>query len=92
MKMTDMECMIKLMPFLLLPLLLSAKSPFESKEGKVFDTSVFDSRQSGLNKEASENNRIKCRVVCDKKIYKEQKIAQAVEFYKRSKYYGFNKN
>ena len=42
--------------------------------------------------ESMENKKIKCRLVCDKKIYKEQRIASAISFYKNSKYYKFTKS
>ena len=35
------------------------------------------------------NKKIKCRWVCDKKVYKEQKIADAISFYRDSKNYKF---
>jgi len=53
--------------------------------------SAFEKKVSLLNEEASKNPQITCRIVCDKKIYKEQKIAEAISFYKNSKEYGFVK-
>lgn len=76
---------------LFLPLLLWAQSPFESVDGSV-DLSAYETKKSEANLQASQNIKIKCRFVCDKKIYKEQKIADAVEFYKKSKEYKFNKD
>jgi len=62
----------------LLPLLVSAET-------------IYATKASQSNVEAMHNPKIKCRWVCDKKIYKEQKISEAVSFYKNSKYYKFNK-
>lgn len=76
---------------LLLPILLIAKSPFDSKKVD-FDTSAYESKKNKLNESAGKNSKIKCRFVCDKKVYKEQKISDAIEFYKNSKEHGFNKN
>lgn len=64
--------------YLLLPALLLSNSSFETKV-------------SLENKKAMENKKIKCRWVCDKKVYKEQKIADAISFYKNSKDYTFSK-
>ena len=64
--------------FLLLPTLLLCEK-------------IYDTHFSKANHAAMENKKIKCRWVCDKKIYTEQKIAEAVSFYKHSKYYKFNK-
>jgi hypothetical protein len=50
---------------------------------------LYDTKLSDANKKAMQNKKIKCRWVCDKKIYKEQKIAEAISFYKKSKYYKF---
>lgn len=58
----------------------------------LFGEKIYETRVSNANKKAMENERVKCRWVCDKKIYKEQKIAQAISFYKNSKYYKFTKN
>jgi hypothetical protein len=52
---------------------------------------LYSSKPSNANKEALQNRKIKCRLVCDKKLYKEQKIAEAVSFYKNSQYYTFKK-
>ena len=75
--------MIKIL-FILLPILLFALSPFETPRVNNFDLSVFNTKKSKENKDAIKNKKIKCRVVCDKKIYKEQKIADAILFYKNS--------
>lgn len=39
----------------------------------------------------SKEDKIQCRCVCDKKLSKEQKMAEAIEFYKNSKIYNFSK-
>ncbi|WP_297440328.1 hypothetical protein [Sulfurimonas sp.] len=64
--------------FLLLPLAL-------------FGEHIYDTKTSEANKKAMQNPKIKCRWVCDKKVYTEQKIAEAISFYKNSKYYTFTK-
>lgn len=51
----------------------------------------FEKQASRENTEAMQNEKIKCRWVCDKKLYKEQKIAEAISFYKNSKDYNFSK-
>jgi len=52
---------------------------------------IYATKVSKQNIEAMHNPKIKCRWVCDKKIYKEQKISDAISFYKNSKYYKFKK-
>ncbi len=69
---------MKIIFFILLPLLIDAETIYATKASK-------------QNVEAMHNPKIKCRWVCDKKIYKEQKIAEAISFYKSSKYYKFTK-
>lgn len=71
--------------FILIPLSLFAVSPFETPQAKSFNLSAFDTKRTAVNEEALNNKKIKCRYVCDKKIYKEQKIADAISFYKKSK-------
>ena len=68
---------------------LDAKSPFEPKGHAPFDLSVYETKVTDENKKATNNPKIKCRWVCDKKIYREQKIAEAISFYKKSKNYRF---
>jgi len=65
-----------------MPILLFAISPFESPSPKFFDTSAYETKETKEVKQASENEKIKCRYVCDKKIYKEKKIGEAVSYYK----------
>jgi len=57
----------------------------------LFGNTTFETKVSRENREAMENKKIKCRWVCDKKLYKEQKIADAISFYKNSKDYKFTK-
>ena len=57
----------------------------------LFSNSSFETKVSRENKAAMENKKIKCRWVCDKKLYKEQKISDAISFYKNSKDYKFTK-
>ncbi|MBE0513484.1 hypothetical protein [Sulfurimonas sp.] len=76
---------------LLFPLLLIAESPFESKPSS-FDMSAYETKKSELNVMAGNNSKIRCRYVCDKKIYKEQEISDALEFYKNSNEYSFSKD
>ncbi len=52
---------------------------------------IYATKASKPNIEAMHNPKIKCRWVCDKKVYKEQKISEAISFYKNSKYYKFDK-
>ena len=51
----------------------------------------FEKKASKEVLEAMKNEKVKCRWVCDKKLYKEQKIAEAISFYKNSKDYNFSK-
>ena len=74
---------MKILMILLTPLYLLALSPFESPKRNSFDLSIFNTKKSTENIEAINNQKVKCRYVCDKKIYKEQKIADAISFYKR---------
>ena len=57
----------------------------------LLSNSNFETKVSRENREAMENKKIKCRWVCDKKLYKEQKISDAISFYKNSKDYKFTK-
>lgn len=74
---------------LLLAALLFGDSPFETPAPRSFNLSVFNTSSNNQNTEASQNSRITCRYVCDKKIYKEQVISDAISFYKRSEDYLF---
>jgi len=75
---------MKYITFFLFGSLLIASSPFETPKEYSLDLSAFDTKRSELNKKVMENKKITCRYVCDKKIYKEQKIADAISFYKRT--------
>jgi hypothetical protein len=75
--------------FLIFPILLEALSPFDSPKPHSFDLSIFNTKKSAMNEQAVKNPKISCRYVCDKKVYKEQEIADAVSFYKSSKEYKF---
>ena len=86
--MTDIECMIKIL-ILLIPILLLALTPFDSPKPNWFDTSIYNTVESSENKKASKNSEVKCRYVCDKRVYKEQQISDAVSFYRSSKNYKF---
>ncbi len=57
----------------------------------LLSNSSFETKVSRENREAMKNKKVKCRWVCDKKLYKEQKIADAISFYKNSKDYKFTK-
>ena len=70
---------------LLLPLLLFAKTPFETLDMSDMDLSAYETKKGEQNLQASKNVKVTCRLVCDKKIYKEQKISDAIEFYKKAK-------
>lgn len=76
---------MKQLSILLFPLALFASSPFESPKDHNFNLSVFNTEQKVKVEEKIHKSKIKCRYVCDKKIYKEQKIAEAVSFYKKTK-------
>jgi len=70
---------------LFFPLLLLAISPFESPKPNLFDTKAYEGTKTLLNEKVINNKKIKCRVVCDKKLYKEQQISDAVTYYKNLK-------
>jgi hypothetical protein len=69
---------IKKILFLLLPTLL-------------FCEKIHKTDQSESDSIVHENRKIKCRWICDKRLYREKQIAEAISFYKNSKYYKFNK-
>jgi len=58
----------------------------------LFGETIYESKFSKENESAMKNSKIKCRLVCDKKVYKEQKIEDAISFYKDSKTYKFNRS
>lgn len=57
----------------------------------LFGERIYDSKYSSTNKKAMQNPKIKCRMVCDKKLYRQQEIEEAISFYKNSKSYQFTK-
>lgn len=67
-------------------------SPFYTPSKPAHDARIFDTKETPIAKQTSENKKLTCRVVCDKKIYKEQKIAEAISYYKSSNYYVFSLN
>ena len=72
--------------YLTLPLFLYAQSPFESVFTAPHKTSMFNTK---IDKKIKDK-KIMCRIVCDKKIYREQVIREAIAFYTNSKDYSFN--
>lgn len=76
---------------LLLPAILPAAEPICTPKESHLEIPAFDTKAGSLNAQASKNEKIKCRVVCDKKVYKEREIADAILFYKNSKDYKFTK-
>ena len=65
--------------FLLLPMFL-------------FGEHIYETKLSKANKEAMNNPKIKCYTVCNKKLYRQQEIAEAISFYKHAKEYKFGKS
>ena len=74
---------MKKLIILFLPMFLLANSPFESPKEHSLDLSAFDTKATDENIKAIKNKTVTCRDVCDKKVYKEQKIADAISFYKK---------
>lgn len=58
----------------------------------LFGERIYDTTFTPENKEAMDNPKIKCRMVCDKKLYRQQEIGEAISFYKNSKRYRFTQN
>lgn len=81
--------MEKLLLIMMFFVLSQAGGPFDTPQDKVFDMSAFNTKPNKENVKASKNQKVICRVVCDKKIYKEQVIGDAISFYKSSKRYRF---
>ena len=75
---------MKKLLILFLPIFLMAISPFETPKEYYLDLSKFDTKRTKENIKAINNKTVSCRYVCDKKVYKEQKIADAIFFYKNS--------
>lgn len=80
--------MKKIVLILLFCIVVSGDSPFETLKPKSFDLSCFDTLNSVATQIVPESQQIRCRYVCDKRLYKEQKIAEAILFYKSSKDYN----
>jgi hypothetical protein len=78
---------MKKLYFLAFPLLLQAFNPFNSPKAKSFDLSCFNTKLTPTDKRADENPKIRCRYICDEKLYTQQKIADAISFYKHSRDY-----
>ncbi len=76
---------------LILPAILFGDCAVGSPQETYMDVPAFEAKANSLNAQASKNEKLKCRVVCDKKIYKEQKIADAISFYRNSRDYKFTK-
>jgi len=57
----------------------------------VYAQAEFEKKISKENEAAMNNEKLKCRWVCDKKLYKEQQITEAISFYKNAKEYSFSK-
>ncbi|MDD2789665.1 MAG: hypothetical protein PHU40_03245 [Sulfurimonas sp.] len=74
---------------LILPLFLFAAGPFDVQKPQHFNLSAFETKSSEIHEVTDENKKIKCRYVCDKKIYKEKEIDSAVSYYKNAKEYKF---
>ena len=74
---------MKWLIYLILPLFLSAQSPFESIVIPPRSASVFNTK---TDIKPSSDKKIKCRYICDKKIYNLQVITDAINFYINSKY------
>lgn len=55
----------------------------------LFSEHIYEKKSSKENRAAMNNKKIKCRWVCDKKVYTEQKIAEAISFYKNSQHHEF---
>ncbi|MDD2358049.1 MAG: hypothetical protein PHX13_09060 [Thiovulaceae bacterium] len=59
----------------------------------LLSTFLFADSMCGVKADTntSKKEEIKCRCVCDKKLSREEKMAEALEFYKNSKIYKFSK-
>lgn len=79
---------MKKMFILLYSIVLSAQSPFDTPQYSMYDLSVFDTDRT-LSKTKYESEKVRCRYVCDKKLDREERIEDAILFYKNSKKYTF---
>ncbi len=75
---------------LLFPALLFAISPFETPLPNSFNTSLYNTKETKENIQASKNSKITCRYICNKRVYNEQKISDAVGFYKKTRDYNLS--
>lgn len=82
--------MKKIFLSLILIVSLSAANSFEAKKNKMFDLSMFNTSLD--DKVVYKNKIIKCRLICDKKLDKEQLLKSAINFYKNSKDYHYDYN
>ena len=57
----------------------------------LFGEKIHETKVAPCHEQETQNKKIKCRCVCDKKAYREKEIARAVSFYKNSKRYRFTK-
>jgi len=78
---------MKKIVLLLCSVTLFADGPFDTPEPKSFDLSMFNTVERALNKKAAKSPKISCRYVCDKKLYREQVISEAISFYKENNDY-----
>jgi hypothetical protein len=86
-----MRVMKKIVLVLISSALLYANTPFDAQTPKVFDLSMFNTHSidARINEDGNKNKKVRCRLVCDKKIHKEQLLKSALGFYKNSKIYHF---
>lgn len=59
--------------------------PFDSKEPVSYDLSIFNSNHKIEDERAFKNSQIRCRKVCDKKMTVEQRMLEAITFYRDSR-------
>lgn len=69
--------------YLILPFSLFALSPFNTPQSYKYDLSTFNTKQKVKTEVKCEKTI--CRFICDKQISKEQKLQNAVNFYKKRK-------
>lgn len=78
---------MKILLLYLLPIFLFGSSVFDTPKYLSLDLSTFNTSMTKEHTDTTKNYKIKCRLICDKKIYKEQRISDAISYYKRSKKY-----
>lgn len=69
---------------IIVPTVVFGLTPFDTPKGVQYNLSVFNTKSTNKNTKAMKNKKVKCRYVCDKKVYKEQKITAAISFYKEN--------